>query len=106
MKKSVEDVMPIATGLEREELEAELEVNLVRSFFSFSSFWIKCWFLDLVTLMRCFFLLNFFIFQGKKRFETDPPVGPFGTKVSLVYCDGQSFGYEKTVPNAHFLSRN
>ncbi|XP_078168261.1 putative cytochrome c oxidase subunit 5b-like [Carex rostrata] len=42
VKKSVEDVMPIATGLEREELEAELE--------------------------------------GKKRFETDPPVGPFGTK--------------------------
>ncbi|KAL6848755.1 hypothetical protein ACP4OV_021338 [Aristida adscensionis] len=38
----VEDVMPIATGLEREELEAEL--------------------------------------QGKKRFEMDPPVGPFGTK--------------------------
>ena len=26
MKKKVEDVMPIATGLEREELEAELEV--------------------------------------------------------------------------------
>lgn len=40
--------------------------------------------LNLVTLMRCFFLLNFSIFQGKKRFETDPPVGPFGTKVSLV----------------------
>ncbi|KAK3164758.1 hypothetical protein QOZ80_1AG0024210 [Eleusine coracana subsp. coracana] len=39
----VEDVMPIATGLEREELEAEL--------------------------------------QGKKRFDMDPPVGPFGTKV-------------------------
>ncbi|VAH77492.1 unnamed protein product [Triticum turgidum subsp. durum] len=38
---SVEDVMPIATGLEREELEAEL--------------------------------------QGKKRFDMDPPVGPFGT---------------------------
>jgi len=36
--------MPIATGLEREELEAEL--------------------------------------QGKKRFDMDPPVGPFGTKVS------------------------
>nr|CAD1824000.1 unnamed protein product [Ananas comosus var. bracteatus] len=41
-KKRVEDVMPIATGLEREELEAELE--------------------------------------GKKRFDMDPPVGPFGTK--------------------------
>ncbi|KAF8676049.1 hypothetical protein HU200_047554 [Digitaria exilis] len=38
----VEDVMPIATGLEREELEAEL--------------------------------------QGKKRFDMDPTVGPFGTK--------------------------
>ncbi|CAN6326966.1 unnamed protein product [Urochloa humidicola] len=38
----VEDVMPIATGLEREELEAEL--------------------------------------QGKKRFDMDPIVGPFGTK--------------------------
>ncbi|KAL6609469.1 hypothetical protein ACP70R_039438 [Stipagrostis hirtigluma subsp. patula] len=38
----VEDVMPIATGLEREELEAEL--------------------------------------QGKKRFDMDPPSGPFGTK--------------------------
>ena len=38
----VEDVMPIATGLELEELEAEL--------------------------------------QGKKRFDMDPPVGPFGTK--------------------------
>ncbi|RCV16460.1 hypothetical protein SETIT_3G139900v2 [Setaria italica] len=36
----VEDVMPIATGLEREELEAELQ----------------------------------------KRFDMDPPVGPFGTK--------------------------
>ncbi|THU48311.1 hypothetical protein C4D60_Mb09t24900 [Musa balbisiana] len=42
LKKSVEDVMPIATGLEREELEAELE--------------------------------------GKKRFDMDAPVGPFGTK--------------------------
>ncbi|TVU35979.1 hypothetical protein EJB05_17887 [Eragrostis curvula] len=39
---TVEDVMPIATGLEREELEAEL--------------------------------------QGKKRFDMDPTVGPFGTK--------------------------
>nr|ACG41488.1 cytochrome c oxidase polypeptide Vb [Zea mays] len=39
---SVEDVMPIATGLEREELEAEL--------------------------------------KGKKRFDMDPLVGPFGTK--------------------------
>lgn len=30
MKKRVEDVMPIATGHEREELEAQLEVvNLV-----------------------------------------------------------------------------
>ncbi|KAG2609316.1 hypothetical protein PVAP13_4KG028900 [Panicum virgatum] len=38
----VEDVMPIATGLEREEIEAEL--------------------------------------QGKKRFDMDAPVGPFGTK--------------------------
>ena len=27
-KKTVEDVMPIATGHEREELEAELEVRL------------------------------------------------------------------------------
>ncbi|XP_020598095.1 putative cytochrome c oxidase subunit 5b-like [Phalaenopsis equestris] len=41
-KKRVEDIMPIATGLEREELEAELE--------------------------------------GKKRFDMDAPVGPFGTK--------------------------
>ncbi|KAK8948477.1 hypothetical protein KSP39_PZI005580 [Platanthera zijinensis] len=40
--KRVEDIMPIATGLEREELEAEL--------------------------------------QGKKRFDMDAPVGPFGTK--------------------------
>ncbi|BAF18685.1 putative cytochrome c oxidase subunit 5b-like [Oryza sativa Japonica Group] len=38
----VEDVMPIATGLEREEIAAEL--------------------------------------QGKKRFDMDAPVGPFGTK--------------------------
>lgn len=30
-KKRVEDVMPIATGLEREELEAELEVRLDRA---------------------------------------------------------------------------
>ncbi|AQK92494.1 Cytochrome c oxidase subunit 5b-2 mitochondrial [Zea mays] len=41
----VEDVMPIATGLEREELEAEL--------------------------------------QGKKRFDMDPAVGPFGTKAVI-----------------------
>ncbi|ERN03560.1 hypothetical protein AMTR_s00042p00032050 [Amborella trichopoda] len=41
-KQRVEDVMPIATGLEREELEAELE--------------------------------------GRKRFDLDPPTGPFGTK--------------------------
>uniref|UniRef100_A0A0E0C4K9 Cytochrome c oxidase subunit Vb n=1 Tax=Oryza meridionalis TaxID=40149 RepID=A0A0E0C4K9_9ORYZ len=39
---TVEDVMPIATGLEREELAAEL--------------------------------------KGEKRFDMDPPVGPFGTK--------------------------
>ncbi|KQK08692.1 putative cytochrome c oxidase subunit 5b-like [Brachypodium distachyon] len=39
---TVEDIMPIATGLEREELEGEL--------------------------------------QGKKRFDMDAPVGPFGTK--------------------------
>ncbi|RLM54816.1 putative cytochrome c oxidase subunit 5b-like [Panicum miliaceum] len=42
MRTRVEDVMPIATGLEREEIEAEL--------------------------------------QGKKRFDMDAPVGPFGTK--------------------------
>ncbi|CAD5186561.1 unnamed protein product [Musa acuminata subsp. malaccensis] len=42
LKKRVEDVMPIATGLEREEIQAELE--------------------------------------GKKRFDMDAPVGPFGTK--------------------------
>ncbi|XP_077211651.1 cytochrome c oxidase subunit 5b-1, mitochondrial-like [Tasmannia lanceolata] len=41
-KKRVEDVMPIATGHEREEIEAELE--------------------------------------GRKRFDMDAPVGPFGTK--------------------------
>uniref|UniRef100_A0A0D9YBM4 Uncharacterized protein n=1 Tax=Oryza glumipatula TaxID=40148 RepID=A0A0D9YBM4_9ORYZ len=41
---TVEDVMPIATGLEREELAAEL--------------------------------------KGEKRFDMDPPVGPFGTKLS------------------------
>eukprot|EP00252_Welwitschia_mirabilis_P001090 TRINITY_DN1104_c0_g2_i1.p1 TRINITY_DN1104_c0_g2~~TRINITY_DN1104_c0_g2_i1.p1 ORF type:complete len:168 (+),score=21.53 TRINITY_DN1104_c0_g2_i1:210-713(+) len=40
--KTVEDIMPIATGYEREELEYEL--------------------------------------QGKKRFDLDPPRGPFGTK--------------------------
>ncbi|KAL5226990.1 hypothetical protein ABZP36_015255 [Zizania latifolia] len=39
---TVEDVVPIATGLEREELAAEL--------------------------------------KGEKRFDMDPPVGPFGTK--------------------------
>ncbi|KAJ0985661.1 hypothetical protein J5N97_004017 [Dioscorea zingiberensis] len=44
LKKRVEDVMPIATGHEREELEAELE--------------------------------------GRKRFDMDAPVGPFGTKES------------------------
>ncbi|XP_020259259.1 cytochrome c oxidase subunit 5b-1, mitochondrial-like [Asparagus officinalis] len=42
LTKKVEDVMPIATGLEREELQAELE--------------------------------------GRKRFDMDAPVGPFGTK--------------------------
>ncbi|KQK19896.1 putative cytochrome c oxidase subunit 5b-like [Brachypodium distachyon] len=42
VRTRVEDVMPIATGLEREEIEAEL--------------------------------------QGKKRFDMDAPVGPFGTK--------------------------
>ncbi|CAA7408852.1 unnamed protein product [Spirodela intermedia] len=40
--KKVEDIMPIATGHEKEELEAELE--------------------------------------GRKRFDMDAPVGPFGTK--------------------------
>ncbi|XP_020521366.1 cytochrome c oxidase subunit 5b-2, mitochondrial isoform X2 [Amborella trichopoda] len=45
-KQRVEDVMPIATGLEREELEAELE--------------------------------------GRKRFDLDPPTGPFGTKTHLL----------------------
>ncbi|KAM0885685.1 hypothetical protein ACQ4PT_030173 [Festuca glaucescens] len=42
VRMRVEDVMPIATGHEREEIEAEL--------------------------------------QGKKRFDMDAPVGPFGTK--------------------------
>ncbi|CAM0912723.1 unnamed protein product [Alopecurus aequalis] len=42
VRTRVEDVMPIATGHEREEIEAEL--------------------------------------QGKKRFDMDAPVGPFGTK--------------------------
>ncbi|CAA7403147.1 unnamed protein product [Spirodela intermedia] len=41
-QKRVEDVLPIATGHEREEIEAELE--------------------------------------GRKRFDMDAPVGPFGTK--------------------------
>lgn len=36
MKKKVENVMPIATGHEREEIEAELEVAFL-SFLYFSS---------------------------------------------------------------------
>ncbi|MQM06505.1 hypothetical protein Taro_039334 [Colocasia esculenta] len=55
-KKKVEDVMPIATGLEREELEADLE--------------------------------------GRKRFDMDPPVGPFGTKEAPAVI--QSF-YDKRI---------
>ncbi|XP_042951060.1 cytochrome c oxidase subunit 5b-1, mitochondrial-like isoform X2 [Carya illinoinensis] len=49
VKKKVEDVMPIATGHEREELEAEL--------------------------------------QGRKILDIDHPVGPFGTKVSIIIRD-------------------
>jgi len=33
-KKRVEEVMPIATGHEREELEAELEVCMIRAYIS------------------------------------------------------------------------
>lgn len=34
VKKKVEDVMPIATGHEREEIEASLEVNFILFYFS------------------------------------------------------------------------
>ncbi|KAK1312732.1 hypothetical protein QJS10_CPA07g00590 [Acorus calamus] len=54
-KKRLEDVMPIATGLEREEVEAELE--------------------------------------GRKRFDMDAPVGPFGTKLEVVGEGGPPEGY-------------
>jgi hypothetical protein len=74
----VEDVMPIATGLEREEIEAELQVPrmaalpalhfLLRGYLFVKSIKIL---LDLVR----------FSVQGKKRFDMDAPVGPFGTKV-------------------------
>ncbi|KAK1298686.1 hypothetical protein QJS10_CPB14g01104 [Acorus calamus] len=50
-KKRLEDVMPIATGLEREEIEAELE--------------------------------------GRKRFDMDAPVGPFGTKEAPAIMKSQ-----------------
>ncbi|AQK92498.1 Cytochrome c oxidase subunit 5b-2 mitochondrial [Zea mays] len=59
----VEDVMPIATGLEREELEAEL--------------------------------------QGKKRFDMDPAVGPFGTKVGFSRSNDCIFcGTERVVSSS------
>ena len=73
----VEDVMPIATGLEREEIEAELQVSPVAaaSFLITGYLLVKKKLLDLV----CFSV------QGKKRFDMDAPVGPFGTKVS-AFC--------------------
>ncbi|CAM0912724.1 unnamed protein product [Alopecurus aequalis] len=66
VRTRVEDVMPIATGHEREEIEAEL--------------------------------------QGKKRFDMDAPVGPFGTKDApaviqsyfdkrIVGCPGAEGGF-------------
>jgi hypothetical protein len=74
----VEDVMPIATGHEREELEADLQVRrtvlLLRGSVD-SVLENGFWFLDLVCVS-----------QGKKRFDMDPIVSPFGTKVRwLMY---------------------
>lgn len=42
VKKRVEDVMPIATGHEKEELEAELEVFLFLILIWFTRMLVKC----------------------------------------------------------------
>lgn len=42
VKKRVEDVMPIATGHEKEELEAELEVLLFLILIWFTRMLVKC----------------------------------------------------------------
>ena len=68
--------MPIATGLEREEIEAELQVSpLCRRFISYHD--------ALFVGERNEILLGLIRLsvQGKKRFDMDAPVGPFGTKV-------------------------
>lgn len=70
--------MPIATGLEREEIEAELQVPprgcfAAASFLRTSYLWVK-------NIKFCWIWFVFSV-QGKKRFDMDAPVGPFGTKV-------------------------
>lgn len=79
MKKKVGDIMPIATGHEREELQAELEVLFF--FYSFNS---HCFLTSLLNMLNLIFLF----YQGKKLLDINYPVGPFGTKVCAFFLFG------------------
>ncbi|KAL9304499.1 hypothetical protein ACSQ67_021762 [Phaseolus vulgaris] len=69
IKKKVEDVMPIATGHEREELQAELEVSLSLSGFN-----------QMHSVLPYSFQCHVFGGFGRNILEIDHPEGPFGTK--------------------------
>jgi cytochrome c oxidase subunit 5b len=75
----VEDVMPIATGHEREEIEAELQVRLPL-YAPLALSLVTFFFGSILVLIPVWLRL-----QGKKRFDMDAPVGPFGTKVSAFH---------------------
>jgi len=84
--------MPIATGLEREEIEAELQVPRMAAlpplhFLLRGYFFVK----------NINFLLDLVVFsiQGKKRFDMDAPVGPFGTKVGDFGLISSTFHLER-----------
>ena len=69
--------MPIATGLEREEIEAELQVPCMAAL-PLLHFFVRV--ICSSKILNFFDLVRFSV-QGKKRFDMDAPVGPFGTKV-------------------------
>lgn len=79
--------MPIATGHEREELEAALQV-----YFSFL-------FLNINIYEIAISITNFiYLFiQGRNVLEINYPVGPFGTKVTLFLSSHFYEAYYKIV---------
>lgn len=103
LRKKVEDIMPIATGHELEELEAQLQVLFI-DFYMFVAITLR---INLV-FQEPSGVIWFGIWQGRNVLEINHPVGPFGTKVSIhsiFTLDSHLMMYQLINGNINLLRR-